>query len=436
MPLDNTPLDNTPLAQIPPADLPGLLRLEGTLVNHDGITEGAVTIDTATGLITHVGPATGQSDLDTAGCLIFPGFGDIHIHAREDAGGTQSYKENFTTASAAAVHGGVVQVADMPNNPIAPVDDARYAAKQRLAAASDVHVTLYAGIGPTTQPLTRHVPYKVYMGPSVGDLFFTSQGQLETVMAGYRGRNVSFHCEDPEILEASKSEPTHEQRRPARAEIAATAFALHLIETYGLQGKLCHYSTREGLRQIVAARARGVRVTCEVTPHHLFFDTAMLTDTNRMALQMNPPLRAPEDRLALIEALRRGDIDYLATDHAPHTLAEKAVGASGVPLLDTYGAFAAWLMRAHGFTPQEIARVCAWNPGQFVREFLPPGFGEGYGRIAPGFVGSLTVLDLNTPYAVTRESVRTRCAWSPFEGLTLPGSVRYTVLRGAVHGAA
>ncbi len=412
------------------------LRLEGTLVSHDGVSEGAVEIDLATGLIAEVGPTTGQSDVDCRGCLIFPGFVDIHIHAREDVSGAQAYKEDFASASAAAIHGGVTQVVDMPNNPIAPVDDARYDAKQALTAKSDVHVTLYAGIGPGTEPLQRHVPYKVYMGPSVGDLFFTSQAQLEEVIARYRGRNVSFHCEDPEILEASKGEPTHEERQPARAEITATTFALHLIETYGLVGKLCHYSTGEGLRQIIASKQRGVRVTCEVTPHHLFFDTSMLTDANRMALQMNPPLRSREDRLALIEALRSGIIDYIATDHAPHTLEEKAVGASGVPLLDTYGAFATWLMQEHNFTPQQIARVCAWNPGQFVREFLPQNFGEGYGRIAPGFVGSLTVIDPAAPYNVTRKSVRTKCAWSPFESFTFPGSVRFTVLQGNVHRAS
>ena len=185
----------------------------------------------------------------------------------------------------------------------------------------------------------------------------------------------------------------------------------------------------------MAAKQRGVRVTCEVTPHHLFFDTSMLSGANRMSLQMNPPLRSPEDRSALIEALREGTIDFIATDHAPHTLAEKAIGASGVPLLDTYGAFAAWLIDEHRFTPQEIARVCAANPGRFVREFLPPGFGNGYGQIAPGFVGSLTVLDLKTPYPVTRSSVFTKSGWSPFEGYTLPGSVRYTVLQGRIYRA-
>jgi dihydroorotase len=412
------------------------LRVEGRIANHDRAFDGAVEIDTATGLITSVGEPTGHSDLDTAGCIIFPGFGDLHIHARDDVSGGQRYKEDFATASAAAVHGGVTHVADMPNNPIAPVDDARYAEKEKLTAVSDVHVTLYAGIGPGTSPLARHVPYKAFMGPSVGDLFFASQQQLEEVIAHYRGRNVSFHCEDPEVLRESSHAATHEQRRPARAEVTATAFALQLIEKYELIGKLCHYSTGEGLKLIAAAKSRGVRVTAEATPHHLFFDDSMLSDANRLLLQMNPPLRGPADRLALIEALRSGLVDYIATDHAPHTLAEKATGVSGVPLLDTYGAFATWLMAEHGFTPQQIARVCAYNPGRFVQEFLPAGFGAGYGVVAPGYAGSLTVLDLQTPWTVRREEMLTKCAWSPFEGFTFPGRVRHTVLRGRVHGQA
>ena len=408
------------------------MRVEGTLVSEERTWQGSVEIDDATGLIASVGEATGHSDIDTKGCLIFPGFGDIHIHAREDASGQQMYKEDFTTASAAAVHGGVVQVADMPNNVIAPVNDELYAAKEKLAAKSDVHVTLYAGIGPETHPLTRHVPYKAFMGPSVGDLFFTSSEQLEQAIARYRGRNVSFHCEDPIIMDAHRDAPTHEERRPAEAEVSATALALQLIERYELQGKLCHYSTREGLPMILAAKKRGVRVTAEVTPTHLFFDRSMLTDENRVWLQMNPPLRVREDRLAMIEALRRGDIDYVATDHAPHSQEEKRHGHSGVPHLDTLGAFATWLMREQKFTEQDICRVFATNPGKFVREFLPRELGEGFGRIAAGYAGSLTILDMNTPYTVTRESVKTKCGWSPFEGFTFPGSVRATVVKGRV----
>ena len=408
---DNMSPGNLPSENVPRAG--ERLRLEGRMVNHDREFEGAVEI--------------------------FPGFGDVHIHAREDVSGTQNYKEDFTTVAAAAIHGGVTHVADMPNNVVAPVDDARYAAKEKLTARSAVHVTLYAGIGPETRPLARRVPYKAFMGPSVGDLFFHSQEQLEGVIAHYRGQNVSFHCEDPLILKASEGAATHEQRRPAVAEITATEFALYLIETYGLTGKLCHYSTREGLEKIAAARARGVRVTAEVTPHHLFFDDTMLTADNRLWLQMNPPLRGREDRLALIEALRDGLVDYIATDHAPHTIEEKSQGVSGVPHLDTYGAFATWLMAEHDFSPIDIARVCAYHPGLFVRDFLPEDsgqdFGMGYGMIAPGYVGSLTVIDPDAPFVVRREAMKTRCGWSPFEGYTFPGRVHCTILRGKMYAA-
>jgi dihydroorotase len=294
-------------------------------------------------------------------------------------------------------------------------------------------VTLYAGIGPDTHPLTRHVPYKAFMGPSVGDLFFASQEELESVMARYRGRNVSFHCEDPAILRESAGANTHEQRRPAHAEVTATEFALYLIERYELVGKLCHYSTKDGLVKIIAAKARGVAVTAEATPHHLFFDDTMLTEQNRLLLQMNPPLRSREDRLALIEALRAGFVDYVATDHAPHTLEEKAEGVSGVPHLDTYGAFATWLMAEHGFTAMDIARVCAFNPGRFVREFLPASLGKGFGVIEEGYTGSLTIINPKSAWTVRREEMKTKCGWSPFEQYTLPGRVTHTVLQGKVY---
>jgi dihydroorotase len=413
-----------------------MLRVEGRIANHNEVSEGAIEIDEASGLIVEVGPVRGRSDIDTAGCVIFPGFGDLHVHAREDVSGREVYKEDFASASAAAIHGGVTHFADMPNNVVAPIDDASYAAKERLTEGAAVHITLYGGIGPGTHPLARAVPYKAFMGPSVGELFFRSPQQLEETIARYRGCNVSFHCEDPLILDASRGATTHEQRRPARAEVSATRLALELIERYQLRGKLCHFSTGEGMRDVIAAKQRGLRVTCEVTPHHLYFDDTMLNDENRLWLQMNPPLRGPEDRLAMIEALRTGAIDYLATDHAPHTLEEKQRGTSGVPHLDTYGAFTTWLMKEHGFTPQQIARVCAWNPGQFVREYLPQGSGYGFGRVEAGYLGSLTILDMQTPYTVRRETLRTKCGWSPFEGVTFPGSVRHTIVRGRVYRQA
>jgi dihydroorotase len=286
--------------------------------------------------------------------------------------------------------------------------------------------TLYAGIGPRTNPLTRDVPYKAYMGPSVGDLFFTSLEQLEQTLARYAGQNVSFHCEDPVLLEKHKGAATHEKRRPPECELSATRFALAMIEKYDLVGKLCHYSVGEGLPLIRAAKAKGLRVTAEVTPHHVFFDTAQITPANRPAMQMNPPLRAPSDREAILEALRDGTADYLATDHAPHTLEEKAKGISGQPHLDTYGPFVTWLIVEKGFTPERIAAICSANPGAFVSPYQ----NEKYGRLLPGYVGSLTVLDLRKPMTIRRVDLKTKCGWSPFEGVTFPGSVAAVFVKG------
>jgi dihydroorotase len=419
----------------------------GNLADVDGVRWGQVCIEE--GIITAVWPSPegrvseanptkgrdrsqghlGKSDHEFGeNCLIFAGMGDIHIHARQDVTGRDNHKETFATASAAALHGGVIHVADMPNNPAAPVDDSSYSAKEALLEQSNLPVvfTLYAGIGPGTRPLKRVVPYKAYMGPSVGDLFFRSLEELDQTLAAYRGRSVSFHCEDPSLLEQHRGAPTHEARRPPPCELSATRFALTMIEKYGLIGQLCHYSVGEGLSLIRAAKERGLAVTAEVTPHHVFFDTEMLTDENRPWMQMNPPLRGPGDRAAMLEALRDGTADYLATDHAPHTLAEKERGVSGQPHLDTYGPFVTWLLVEQGFTPQRVATICSANPGEFVNGFRA----ERFGRLLPGYVGSLTVLDLKKPTPVLRSALKTLCGWSPFEGITFPGSVVAVFVRG------
>ncbi len=403
--------------------------IEGQLVSPEGVQRGQVRFDGEA--IAEVGEKLGTPNFTYGDDrLVFAGMGDIHIHARDDVSEQETDKEDFTTVSAAALHGGVVHVADMPNNPAAPIDDESYAAKQRHLADRNVPITitLYAGIGPGTLPLSKPVPYKAYMGPSVGDLFFSTLKELETTIAEYRGQCVSFHCEDPLLLEHHQSAPTHEQRRPAECEISATKFALHLIEKYDLTGKLCHYSVENGLPLIREARADGLKVTCEVTPHHLYFDVADITERNRPLMQMNPPLRNTADKLAMLAALRDGTLDYLATDHAPHTWDEKATGVSGQPHLDTYGPFVTWLLVNQKFSPQRIAEVCAVNPGHFVNPYTAP---KKFGRIEPGYVASLSVLNLNQPTTIRADDLKTKCGWSPFEGVTFPGCVEAVFLDGA-----
>ena len=399
-----------------------MLTIEGNIVNIDRTTRGRIEIGDD-GVISAVGKETGKADVVLRDELIFSGFIDLHVHARECADHSQDYKEDFTSAGEAAINGGVVAFADMPNNPVPPVDDESYDEKYQLAKKCPVEVVLYGAIGKGSVPIYRQsAPYTVYLGRSVGDLFFEDFDQLEKVLEKYRGHNLSFHCEDPKVLQQNERQSSHELQRPPEAEISAVDFALSMIEEYELKGKICHLSTAEGLKRIVAAKAKGINVTCEVTPHHLYFD-------NSMKLQMNPPLRNKEDRLALIAGLKNGDIDFLATDHAPHTVAEKAKGASGLTHLDTYGPFVSWLIKEHGFSAQDIARVCAYNPGNFISPFTS----AKYGKIEAGYVGSLTVVDMDKPIKIEKSTLKTKAGWSPFEGATFPGSVIMTIIKGKIY---
>lgn len=416
---------------------PSTISIEGPTVTHRAGSGGGavplrVDIDLVTGLIADVGPITGRADLSLGeGHWIFPGFIDVHVHAREDTTSAHSYKETFETAGLAAIHGGVTAYVDMPNNPVPPVDDASYAAKRELTRSSPVDVLLYAGIGPNTRPLTFRVPYKAYMGPSVGDLFFSSYAALREALARYRGQRVAFHAEDPDLLAASRGAPTHSQRRPPEAEVVAVERALELCEGYQIDGHICHLSTQGGLELIRAARRRGQHVTCEVTPHHLFYDLENSSSYTRPGfLQCNPPLRSRLDRIALLEAFKGDEVDYLATDHAPHSLEENERGVSGVPHLDTYGAFIFWLID-QGVRLETIRQTAAERPGKFLSHYLP----QSYGKIEKGYVGSLTILRRGSG-VVRRSAIKTRAGWSPFEGVDLGGEVSHTIVRGHVYPAA
>lgn len=414
-----------------------LLSIEGPIVAPDEVGRTAkvrrrIEIDTRSGRIASVAEPESTApaaDLVLDGSYtIFPGFVDWHVHSREDVTGAQSYKEDFRTAGEAAIHGGVVAFAEMPNTPEPPVDDASYAARRELVTHCAADVLLYAGIGPTTRPLSFPVPYKAYMGPSIGELFFRDEESLRHALARYRGQFVAFHAELPEVLRRHQNAPSHAERRPPEAEVGAIELALRLSENYGLEAHICHLSTADGLELIRSARRRGQPVTCEVTPHHLYYDLDNAESFARPGyLQCNPPIRTRLDRIALLEGLKSGDIDFLATDHAPHSLDEKDRGTSGVTHLDTYGPFASWLVE-EGFSLRDVERVCAEAPGRLLSRFLP----RRYGKIAVGYAGSLTILE-DRAVTIRRDRLRTRAGWSAFEGRSFAAQVRHTVVRGRIH---
>jgi dihydroorotase len=414
--------------------------LEAVCVSSYETSRHQVRFDDDSGLILEVGELGVENPDYVFGddCLLFAGMGDVHIHAREDVSGKNTYKEDFQSAHRAMVNGGVCHAGDMPNNPVPPVDKKSYEDKVRLGEKAHGDLWFYAGIGPGTNPLPYAVPYKVYMGPSVGDLFFRDLPTLDKAVSRYQGEWVSFHCEDPEILEASKNEKHHHERRPVKAEAVATRDAISLIEKYSLKGKLCHYSSHEGLELVRQARLRGVDISLEVTPQHLYFDLDDLEEDSYLPLQMNPPIRFRIDRHALLQALKQGEIQFLATDHAPHTKEEKAEGHSGLTGLDTFGPFVTWMI-AQGVSPSIIAKIAVENPGDFFNHFLPSWkrispvyhqMGLGVGYLRPGFRANFTVLNLKKPTLVEEKNLRTKVGHSPFTGHTFPGSVEAIFLGG------
>src|SRR3989344_1945142 len=459
-----------------------MTTIEGMIAGHDKKPFlGRITIDSKTGLIINVGSVSKKEKPDYSfdkDCLIFAGFGDVHIHAREDETGKQAYKEEYQTAADAALHGGVTHISAMPNTPRPVVGKAQLAwHRARVAAlAHPVSILNYLGIDSKTKPLGvsgEHF-YKLYFGKSVGDLTVTYGSELDIILARYKGQHISFHVEYEPIVQAHASGKTHSERRPVECVNEGLRILLPLIEKYKIHAKLCHWSTGgESFEMIAEYRKRGCDIVLEVSPLHLLFDTSM-TDKDPSLwtkIQMNPAIQAPEHRKALIEGLKNGFIQFLATDHAPHTEEEKYSafsqfahqyegrsnveiarmlrakdkelylevctqnGHSGAPWLDTYGLVCTWLMSEQKFTPQDIARVAAYHPARFVnphlkKQFPKKNFGKGFGTIEKGFMGSLTVLNTKKKTTVQREDLRTKCGWSPLEGRTFRGAVEAVFIRG------
>jgi dihydroorotase len=465
------------------------ISVEGLIASHDKKPyRGRIEIDEKTGLIASVSKLkakeTKRADhVFGSDCLIFPGFGDVHIHAREDETQKQNYKEEYKTAADAALHGGVVHVSAMPNTPNPVVGKKELAWHRDHVAKLDHPVSIlnYLGIDSRTKPLGKPGDYfyKLYFGKSVGDLTVTYGSDLDVILSRYKGQHISFHVEYEPIVQASASGKTHTDRRPVAAVNEGLRILLPLIEKYKIHAKLCHWSTGGiSFDMIAESRMRGNDIVLEVSPLHLLFDTSMtdLDPSLWLKIQMNPAVQAAEHRAALIKGLKDGFIQFIATDHAPHTEEEKYAAfskfatqypgksnkeiaeevkkkdeklfldtcvlnnTSGAPWLDTYALVCAWLMREHKFTAQDIARVSSYHPGAFVNPYLKRQFakqtknywGKGFGEIKKGFVGSLTVLNIKKPTTVRREDLKTKVKWSPLEGREMPGGVEAVFIRGSL----
>ena len=371
--------------------------------------------------------------IDLHKAVLFPGFVDVHVHLREPG---FSYKETIRTGTLAAAHGGFAHVAAMPN--LDPVPDCAAALDlQRAIIEKDalVHVHPYGAIsvGEKGERLAD------LEGLAPGVIAFSDDGRgvqseslmREAMMQCRRlGKILAAHCEDNSLLHGGYIHDgayarAHGHRGIcSESEWGPIARDLRLAEETGCAYHVCHVSTKESVALIRAAKRRGVDVTCETAPHYLTFTDEDLQEDGRF--KMNPPLRAREDRDALIEGLLDGTIDMLVTDHAPHSREEKARGleksAMGVVGLETSFAASYTALVQTGILP--LGKLVDLIHGAPMRRF---GCGT---ELAEGQPADLTAFDLTKTYTVDPETFLTMGRATPFAGCALTGVCKLTMIGG------
>ena len=366
------------------------------------------------GLIAAMGldlAADGEEVLDCAGRTVLPAFVDLHCHWRTPG---FEYKEDIATGSAAAAAGGYTFVNLMPNTK--PVCSSADIAHSVMAEAERIGLCAANQTVSITQNFDGRTLDHLKTLPE--DLkFITEDGkgvQSGNVMAkafaiaAQRGLTIMSHAEDMDISPWDYR----------LAENIETVRNLHLSEYYGTRLHMCHVSTKEAVEAIGAAKWKGVPVTCEVTPHHLWF-----ADTD---YRVNPPIRKAEDVDALIEAIRLGVVDAIATDHAPHTDEEKAAGAAGMVGLETaFGVCYTKLCREKGLPLARLAELMSTAPAEILGL-------AGHGRVLPGYAADLTLVELDTPYTVDKNALHSKSHNCPYDGAQLFGRVDLTIKGGKV----
>lgn len=355
--------------------------------------------------------ADGEEVLDCAGRTVLPAFVDLHCHWRTPG---FEYKEDIATGSAAAAAGGYTFVNLMPNTK--PVCSSADIAHSVMAEAERIGLCAANQTVSITQNFDGHTLDHLKTLPE--DLkFITEDGkgvQSGNVMAkafaiaAQRGLTIMSHAEDMDISPWDYR----------LAENIETVRNLHLSEYYGTRLHMCHVSTKEAVEAIGAAKWKGVPVTCEVTPHHLWF-----ADTD---YRVNPPIRKAEDVDALIEAIRLGVVDAIATDHAPHTDEEKAAGAAGMVGLETaFGVCYTKLCKEKGLPLARLAELMSTAPAEILGL-------AGHGRVLPGYAADLVLVELDTPYTVDKNALHSKSHNCPYDGAQLFGRVDLTIKGGKV----
>ena len=368
-------------------------------------------------------------------CIVLPGLIDVHVHLREPG---FSFKETIKSGTEAAAHGGYTHVCSMPN--LNPVPDSLKNLKQQLDIIKEnavIKVTPYGSItiGQAGDELSDMDAMKNLVAGFSDDGKGVQEAEMMIMAmeeAKVAGKMIVAHCEDNSLLKGGyihdgEYAKLHGHRGIcSESEYLPIKRDIALAKRTGCAYHVCHISTKESVELIRQAKKDGVNISCETAPHYLVFNDMDLQEDGRF--KMNPPIRSEEDRQALIEGIKDGTIDMIATDHAPHSAEEKSKGLEN-SLMGVVGIETAFpvlwteLVMKNVISAEHLVKIMSTNP---AKRF---GFDS---ALADGSIADFTVFDINSEYEIDPDEFLSMGRSTPFAGRKVFGKCLMTVCGGKV----
>lgn len=351
--------------------------------------------------------AEGHEIVDAQSNYVLPGIIDVHTHMRDPG---LTHKEDFTSGSRACARGGVTAFIDMPNTiPVTVTEKALMDKKAMMVGRSYVDYGFHFGGSKKDNSeeikkvLDKVASTKIFLNMSTGDMLIEDEKVVENIFR--ESRIISVHAEEGMVEKA-----------------------IEFCKKYDKELYLCHLSKASEIELLKQAKAEGVKVFGEVTPHHLFLnvDDVNATERSKMLLRMKPELKERSDNEALWKALADGTLDSIGTDHAPHLIEEKLAKLTyGVPSVENSLEMMLNGVKENRITFERLIEVMCKNPAKIFKI-------KNKGDIAVGYDGDLVIVDINDNSPIKDDKVITKANWTPFENCNRGGRVLTTILRGEI----
>ncbi|TWP24636.1 dihydroorotase [Apibacter muscae] len=378
--------------------------------------------------------------IDAEGLWLLPGVIDDQVHFREPG---LVHKGNIESESKAAIAGGVTSFMEMPNtNPQTITIDALNYKFELASQKSYANYSFFMGAtNDNIKELKKVNPkevcgIKIFMGSSTGNMLVDNKKALETIFSEIE-MLIATHCESEEIIKSNIQKyklkfgenipiSYHPLIRSAEACYASSSEAVELAHKCGTRLHILHLSTEKELSLFENKPLSQKKVTGEACVHHLWFTDAEY-ETLSSKIKWNPAVKTKQDREAILEAVKQGRLDVIATDHAPHLMDEKEGGclqaASGGPLIQHSLQIMLELVKQNKITKEVVVEKMCHAPAELFQIYK-----RGY--IRKGYYADLVLVNPNKPYTVTQENILSKCKWSPLEGKTFTTSIEKTFLNG------